>query len=83
MKAIAQQSHKQDEIYNYDQGESDKIIPAEETLKTIATKTDSRFKEWLQSLLQPLSEEDKTEDETIGSFKYNGIRRQNHLASSY
>eukprot|EP00957_Ditylum_brightwellii_P151243 11516218-Ditylum_brightwellii.AAC.1 len=83
MKAIAQQSHKQDEAYNYDQGESDKIIPAKETLKTIATKTDSRFEEWLQSLLQPLSEEDETEDEMIGSFKYNGIRRQNHLASSY
>jgi len=83
MKAIAQQSQQQDGTYNYDQGDSDEIIPAEETLKTIATKTDSRFEEWLQSLLQPLSEEDETEDETIGSFKYNGIRHQNHLASSY
>jgi len=83
MKAIAQQSLQQDGTYNYDQGHSDETIPAEETLKTIATKTDSRFEEWLQSLLQPLSEEDETEDETIGSFKYSDTRRQNHLASSY
>jgi len=60
-------NHHQDESSEADDDNGVTVISAEDTLKNIATKTDSRFEEWLQELKRRSfqEEEEITEEEEL------------------